>query len=216
MTADESGDQEILFIGHTEMVEENPSQEVVTKTLSKSTGVSARIAHGNRFEVPREAKVKEVVNIRAVDKAKVDDKRWATLGTGGIVVDSAADESCWPKDQGGAFPTRPSKKNIVLMTANGGKMGHYGEKEVTFRNDGSIVGLRFQVTDVKKPLLAVRRLVEKGNVVRFGPKPGESYIANIETGKRIPMERKGHSFVTKAEFVRDLSEAESVFSRRVQ
>ena len=59
-------------------------------------------------------------------------------------------------------------------------------------------------------------MVEKGNVVRFGPKPGESYIANIETGRKIPMERKGHSFVIKAEFVRDLSEAEPVFSRRVQ
>ena len=35
-------------------------------------------------------------------------------------------------------------------------------------------------------------------------------------GKKIPMERKGHSFVIKAEFVRDLSEAEPVFSRRVQ
>ena len=49
------------------------------------------------------------------------------------------------------------------------------------------MGLRFQVTDVKKPLLAVRRLVEKGNVVRFGPEPGESYIANIETGKKIEL-----------------------------
>ena len=52
--------------------------------------------------------------------------------------------------------------------------------------------------------------------MRFGPKPGESYTAKIETGKRIPMERKGHSFVIKAEFVRDLSDAEPVFSQRVQ
>ena len=31
------------------------------------------------------------------------------------------------------------------------------------------VGLHFQVADVRKPLLAVSRVVEKGNEVRFGP-----------------------------------------------
>ena len=50
-------------------------------------------------------------------------------------------------------------------------MGHYGEKDVTFvdKPNGDVVGLKFQVTDVRKPLLAVRRLVERGNVVQFGP-----------------------------------------------
>ena len=92
------------------------------------------------------------------------------MGIGVIVVDSAADESRWPKDLGGAFKTRPSTKNIQLRTANGAQMGHYGEKVVTFKGeDESVVGLTFQVTDVKKPLLAVRRLVERGNAVSFGP-----------------------------------------------
>ena len=59
------------------------------------------------FEALKETEAQEAVNTQAIDKAKVDDKRWATLGTGDIAVDSAADESCWPKDQGGAFPTRP-------------------------------------------------------------------------------------------------------------
>ena len=31
-----------------------------------------------------------------------------------------------------------------------------------------MIGLKFQVTDVRKPLLAVRRLVEKGNKVVVG------------------------------------------------
>ncbi len=50
-------------------------------------------------------------------------------------------------------------------------MGHYGEKAATFwdRTNGDIIGLKFQVTDVRKPLLAVRRFAEKGNVVQFGP-----------------------------------------------
>ena len=69
-------------------------------------------------------------------------------------------------------------------------MGHYGEKETTFVNgeESEVIGLTFQVTDVKKPLLAVRRLVERGNVVSFGPGPNDNYIQNIETSKKIPME----------------------------
>ena len=142
----------------------------------------------------KDKKKDEVMEIRTVDgKPKPKEKKWASLGVGDIVVDSAADESCWPKDQGGAFETRPSTKNIVLRTANGGEMGHYGEKEITIRSGESeeVMGLRFQVTDVRKPLLAVRRLVERGNVVSFGPGPSDNYIQSIETGRKIPMERRG-------------------------
>ena len=162
------------------------------------------------------------MEIRTVDgKPKPKEKKWASLGVGDIVVDSAADESCWPKDQGGAFETRPSTKNIVLRTANGGEMGHYGEKEITIRSGESeeVMGLRFQVTDVRKPLLAVRRLVERGNVVSFGPGPSDNYIQSVETGRKIPMERRGGSFVIKAHFVKEISnvaEVESGFTRQAR
>ena len=90
-----------------------------------------------------------------------------SLGKGDIIVDSAADESCWPVGQGDAFPTKAASRKMILRTANGGDMEHYGEKEVIFKygggDDKDPVGLKFQVTDVRKPLLAVRRLVEKGN-----------------------------------------------------
>ena len=119
----------------------------------------------------------EVCNIRTV-AAKSDEKNkkkcqtddeWLNLGIGELVVDSAADESCWPIGVGDAFPTKQSKRNILLKTAYGGEMVHYGEKCVTFTHDGDggkeVVGLKFQVTDVRKPLLAVRRRVEHGSVV---------------------------------------------------
>jgi len=162
--------------------------------------------------------------IRKVGVAKDrQESVWASLGVGDIVVDSAADESCWPKDLGGAFETKPSKRNIRLLTANGGEMKHYGEKEVTFKNGETKVGMKFQVTDVKKPLLAVRRLVERGNVVCFGSEPGESYIKHKETGQKIPMEKQGGSFVIKAHFVKEVMAVpkaeeglEPVFSRRVR
>ena len=138
------------------------------------------------------------------------------MGIGEIVVDSAADESCWPKDQGGAFELKPSKRNIKLMTANGGEMQHYGEKEVTFLNKDRVIGMKFQVTDVKKPLLAVRRLVEKGNVVSFGPRMEDNFIKNIETKQIIPMEKKGGSFVIKAHFVKAAETIEGDFPRQVR
>ena len=58
--------------------------------------------------------------------ADTGEDDWFSLGVGDIVVDSAADESRWPKG-----------------TANGGEMRHYGEKEVTFQQGESngIVGL---------------------------------------------------------------------------
>ena len=84
-------------------------------------------------------------------------------------------------------------------------MKHYGEKHITFRYRGGEnkdpVGLKFQVTDVKKPLLAVRRLVENSNVVLLSGVEGESYIMNKEAKVRIPLVKKGGSFVIEAEFV---------------
>jgi hypothetical protein len=137
--------------------------------------------------------------VQAVDK----DDGLLHLGKGDIIVDSAADESCWPAGQGDAFPTRPAKKELKLRTANGGEMKHYGEKQVMFKYAGAKVpvGLKFQVTDVKRPLLAVRRLVEKGNVVMLSGVSGESYVYNKEAKMRIPIVKKGGSFVIEAEFV---------------
>ena len=100
-------------------------------------------------------------------------------------------------------------------------MGHYGEKDITFKtgNSEDVVGLKFQVTDVKKPLLAVRRLVEKGNVVSFGPKPDQHYIRNIATGRKIEMEKKGGAFVIKAHFMKEMADASSTatgFTRQLR
>ena len=121
-------------------------------------------------------------------------------------MDSAADESCWPVGQGDAYPTLKSQRDLRLRTANGGEMKHYGEKHVTFKYRGGEakdpVGLKFQVTDVKKPLLAVRRLVENGNTVVLSNVEGESYITNKEAKVCIPIAKKGGSFVIEANFVR--------------
>ena len=55
---------------------------------------------------------------------------------------------------------------------------------------------------VKKPLLAVRRLVEKGNRVVLSAGDGESYIQNVSSKIKIPIKKKGGSFVIEANFVK--------------
>ena len=94
-----------------------------------------------------------------------------------------------------------------MKAANGTDMQHYGEKKVTFAGSegGEVVGLTFQVTDVRRPLLAVRRLVEVGSVVKFGAEEKDNFIL-LSSGKKIPLKRQGGSFVIKARFMKDLAE----------
>jgi hypothetical protein len=164
----------------------------------------------------------EIMNIRKVGSS---DDQWSYLGTGDIVVDSAADESCWPVGRGEAFPTVKSDRKLILRTANGADMTHYGQKAITFAYDdpegrkSDPLGLIFQVTDVGKPLLSVRRLVEKGNVVYM--ELGGGYILNVSSGVKVPLVKKGGSFVIEAKFVQHISTAgagatpsgEEVFAR---
>ena len=106
-----------------------------------------------------------------------------------VTVDSGAEESVWPAKLLQEIPTVRKK----FLVANGQEMGHYGRKKIKFGGEtGSVKTMSFEVTDVTKPLVAVRRIMEKGNEVHFGK---ECYIRNVHTGERIPMRRKGGSYV---------------------
>ena len=116
-----------------------------------------------------------------------DDKsakgHWKSLGDGEITIDSAADESCWPANMCGEFVVKPSRRNLRLKAANGSDMRHDGETSVTFKDkeSGETLGMNFQVTEVRKPLAAVWRLTEKGNVVQFGPQEHQNFVRNLRT-----------------------------------
>lgn len=93
----------------------------------------------------------------------------------------------WPVGQGDAFPTKPSSRRMRLKTANGGDMTHCGQKDILFQSGGrggDPLGLTFQVTDVRNPLLSVRRLVEKGNTVLFAGDDQESHMYNMDHGEQ--------------------------------
>ena len=79
---------------------------------------------------------------------------------------------------------------VGFLAANGQRMGDYGRTRIGFVEGGKPKSMGFHVTDVKKPLAAVSRIVDKGNVVVFGPGPKGSYIENVATKERMPMFRE--------------------------
>ena len=68
------------------------------------------------------------------------------------------------------------------------------------RQGGAAMGLSFQVTDVRKPLLAGKRITEKGNVVQFGPAENDNHIKNTLSGNKILSRRKGGSYIMDVSF----------------
>ena len=134
----------------------------------------------------------------------MDRKKLISLGRGEITVDSAAEESVCPEEWGEAYKTEVPEKWMKFTNASGGHMGHYGAKEVMFKTGAQkdkLMSLGFQMSDVQKPLAAVWRIAEKGNIVQFGPKKEDSYIQNVNTMQKLPMTRKGGSYVLDAEFM---------------
>ena len=64
------------------------------------------------------------------------------------------------------------------------------------------MGLNFQVADVKKPLIAVKRITEKGNFVSFGPEQEDNYILNKKTGDKMMLKPSGRgSYVMEVSFL---------------
>ena len=138
-----------------------------------------------------------------------------------MTIDSAADESVCPEDWGDMFQLVKVKEGeeMKLVNANGGKIAHYGRRDVIFEvegeNEDERMGMGFQASDVRKPLAAVYRIVEKGNKVQFGPKPEHNFIMNEKTGKKVYMRRKNRSYVLDVHFVQRRSDvALPTFQRR--
>jgi len=132
--------------------------------------------------------------------------RWKRSGTGEITVDSAAEESVCPKEWGqNDYETKEPARWMKFVNASGGSMNHYGERSATFRvgSNPAVMSLNFQVSDVQKPLVSVRRITERGNKVHFGPEVEDNFIENPTTGVKIMMVRKGGSYVIPAEMVVD-------------
>ena len=60
--------------------------------------------------------------------------------------------------------------------------------------------LEFKVTDVTKPLLAVRRITGMGNRVCFGPEKEDNFVENVASGIRVPLRQTGGSYILDGSF----------------
>ena len=64
------------------------------------------------------------------------------------------------------------------------------------------MNLGFQVADVKRPLLAVKRITEKGNIVQFGPEEEDNFISNKLSGDKLMLRENGRgSYIMDVSFV---------------
>ena len=151
----------------------------------------------------------------------VERDGWIRAGEAAeITIDSAADESVCPQQWGDMFKLKEVQngKEIKLRSANGGKIMRYGRRNVTFEVEGDssvkLMGLGFEASDVRKPLAAVHRIVEKGNKVQFGPNPEDNFIQNIATNEKVHMRKKGRSYVLGVELVKPIVETSPTFRRQ--
>ena len=123
-----------------------------------------------------------------------------------MVIDSAADESVCPWDWMKSVQIKEvlGGKKMKFRNASGGKMDHYGEKRVDFvtGDHDDVKRMHFQVTDVKRPLAAVHRIAERGHIIQFGPRVGDNFIKNVETGQKIAIRKKGRSYVMDVDVVK--------------
>ena len=178
----------------------------------------------NKTTKKNKRKKKKMVGIECEDADvqinQVTKKGWESSGKSEVTVDSAADESVCQKGWGDMFELKEVQegKEMKLMSANGGKIAHYGRRDVTFEvegeNDTKLMGMGFQVSDVKKPLASVYRIVEKGNRVQFGPSVADNFIQNVQTGEKVFMRRKGRSYVLDVEFAKKVNAVSQPFQRQ--
>ena len=65
----------------------------------------------------------------------------------------------------------------------------------------STIKVDFQVAAVKKPLISVKRICEKGNRVCFGPEEKDNFVVNTKTNKKVLLRPNGKgSYLLDAKF----------------
>ena len=127
-----------------------------------------------------------------------------------ITVDSGAAESVSPKDWFEQFKMSPLKTSRRLINASGGRIPVHGERTVALKTEGDrLIGLPFTVCDVKKPLVSVKRICEKGNIIQFGPNKKDSFIMNVKSKEKIYLIEENGQYMMEATV-----ETESPFPRR--
>ena len=121
-----------------------------------------------------------------------------------ITVDSGAADNVCPVGWAPEFGVKPCAPGTeqTFINASGAPIKHHGEKKVTLWAGEPgwerMIGLPFQACDVKKPLMAVKKICEKGNIVQFGPKASDNFILNMTTKEKIWLKLERGQYIMEA------------------
>ena len=122
-----------------------------------------------------------------------DVEEWESLE---MAVDSGASAPVIGEHQVRAVMAKNPRPDIKYEVADGTHIANLGEKNFgACTDDGTLLRLNAQVTEVNKALLSVARLVNVGNRVVF-EKDG-SYIENTSSGEWIPLEEKNGNYILR-------------------
>ena len=106
----------------------------------------------------------------------------------------ATEHVCGPHDF-----THAALKNgprPALKTATGEQLKHYGTRTVDFRRQGEELRVGFTVVDVKRPILSVSRLMDRG--IETFIQAGKQFLRRFD-GATIELTRRGGFFVLKCQ-----------------
>ena len=116
-----------------------------------------------------------------------------------IGIDSGASDTVCPKSFSPGHEikeTKASRDGKYYVAANDTKIQIYGQKKIEgVSDDWTEFKLNAVVADVKRPLMSVKNMCEAGHRVIFGPK--DSYVENIQSGKRTKIEHTNKGYRMK-------------------
>ena len=121
-----------------------------------------------------------------------------------MVVDSGASVTVINSEMAQAVTATEPKPHVKYEVADGSLIENMGQKTFNAVTDcGVLHKMTAQVTDVKKALLSVGKLVKSGNRMVFDE--GNCFIENKVTKQRIPMEENNGSYALEVWIHRDQS-----------
>jgi hypothetical protein len=136
---------------------------------------------------------------------------WGSTGPGqalDLLVDTGANRSVCGPSHFPSFPLEEGQRKTISV-ADGSEMQYYGDKRVRLKVGDDTLEVKFHVTDVTQPILAVSSMNEAGATVEF-PCVGSNRTASImrdsATGRRrLELKKMYGSFVLRATVARAAS-----------
>ena len=121
-----------------------------------------------------------------------DVEEWESLE---MAVDSGASATVIGEHQVRAVAARNPRPDIKYEVADGTHIANMGKTFGACTDDGAILRLNAQVTEVNKALLSVAKIVSVGNRVVF--EKGGSYIEDTNSGEWNPLGEKNGNYILR-------------------